>query len=283
MKIALSCETTVDLTNELLNEFNIKTVPFSVLLGEDNRFDGEVTCDEIISFVNKNKILPKTGAVNKTQYDEHFSALLKDNDAVIHISLSSELSSAYSNAVLSANELKNVYVIDSRSLSTGIALLALYARKLIDEGKEADKIVELVKERIPFVQASFELKRVDYLYKGGRCGMLSYLGANLLRICPQMIVKNGKIVAGKKYRGKYKYVVENYVKDVFEDFSTPDLSTVFLTYTTADEEILNSVKKELKNRGFKNIYVTRAGATITSHCGEDCLGVLFINDGDRIK
>ena len=283
MKIALSCETTVDLTNELLNEFNIKTVPFSVLLGEDNRFDGEVTCDEIISFVNKNKILPKTGAVNKTQYDEHFSALLKYNDAVIHISLSSELSSAYSNAVLSANELKNIYVIDSRSLSTGIALLALYARKLIDEGKEADKIVELVKERIPFVQASFELKRVDYLYKGGRCGMLSYLGANLLRICPQMIVKNGKIVAGKKYRGKYKYVVENYVKDVFEDFSTPDLSTVFLTYTTADEEILNSVKKELKNRGFKNIYVTRAGATITSHCGEDCLGVLFINDGDRIK
>ncbi len=283
MKIALSCETTVDLTNELLNEFNIKTVPFSVLLGEDNRFDGEVTCDEIISFVNKNKILPKTGAVNKTQYDEHFSALLKYNDAVIHISLSSELSSAYSNAVLSANELKNVYVIDSRSLSTGIALLALYARKLIDEGKEVDKIVELVKERIPFVQASFELKRVDCLYKGGRCGMLSYLGANLLRICPQMIVKNGKIVAGKKYRGKYKYVVENYVKDVFEDFSAPDLSTVFLTYTTADEEILNSVKKELKNRGFKNIYVTRAGATITSHCGEDCLGVLFINDGDRIK
>ena len=283
MKIALSCETTVDLTNELLNEFNIKTVPFSVLLGEENRFDGEVTCDEIISFVNKNKILPKTGAVNKVQYDEHFSALLKDNDAVIHISLSSELSSAYSNAVLSANELKNVYVIDSRSLSTGIALLALYARKLIDEGKDTKKIVELVKERIPFVQASFELKRVDYLYKGGRCGMLSYLGANLLRICPQMIVKNGKIVAGKKYRGKYKYVVENYVKDVFEDFSTPDLSTVFLTYTTADEEILNSVKKELKNRGFKNIYVTRAGATITSHCGEDCLGVLFINDGDKLK
>ncbi len=279
MKVALSCETTVDLTKELLEKFNIKTVPFSVLLGNENRFDGDVTCDEIIAFVNQNKILPKTGAVNKSQYDEHFSALLEENDAVIHISLSSELSSAYSNAILSAKELSNVYVIDSRSLSTGIALLALYARKLIDSGEEVEKIVNLVEKRIPFVQASFELKRVDYLYKGGRCGMLSLLGANILRICPQMVVKDGKIVAGKKYRGKYKYVVENYVRDIFEEFSTPDLSTVFLTYTTADEEILSFVKKALKDRGFQNVYVTRAGATITSHCGEDCLGILFINDG----
>ena len=279
MKIALSCETTVDLTKDLLKKFDIKTVPFSVLLGNDNRFDGEVTCDEIISFVNANKILPKTGAVNKSQYDEHFAELLKDNDAVIHLSLSSELSSACSNAKLSASELKNVYVIDSRSLSTGIALLAIYARKLIDEGVNVEEIVKLVEKRIPFVQASFELKRVDYLYKGGRCSMLSFLGANLLRICPQMIVKEGKIIAGKKYRGRYKHVVENYVSDIFEDFTSPDLSTVFLTYTTADEEILETVKKALKERGFKDIFVTRAGATITSHCGEDCLGVLFINDG----
>ena len=279
MKIALSCETTVDLTKELLEKFDIKLIPFSVLLGENNFFDGEVTCDDIIAFVNENKILPKTGAVNKTQYDEHFSSLLKEYDAVIHISLSSEISSACSNAKLSASEFSNVYVIDSRSLSTGIALLAIYARKLIDEGKEPDEICFLVAERIPFVQASFELKRVDYLYKGGRCSMLAYLGANLLKIRPQMVVREGKILAGKKYRGKYKHVVENYCDDVLEEFDNPDLETAFLTYTTAEEEILEIAKKALTDRGFKNIYITRAGATITSHCGEGCLGILFINDG----
>ena len=148
MKIALSCETTVDLTKELVKKFDVRLVPFSVLLGEENFFDGDITCDEIIEFVNENKILPKTGAVNKTQYDEHFSSLLTEYDAVIHISLSSEISSACSNAKLSAKEFSNVYVIDSKTLSTGIALLAIYARKLIDEGKTAEEIYNLVIDTI---------------------------------------------------------------------------------------------------------------------------------------
>ena len=279
MKIAISAETTIDLTKELLDKYQIKTTPFSVLLGDKNYLDGEISCDDIIEFVNKTGVLPKTGAVNKVQYDEHFDELLKDNDAIIHISLSSELSSACSNALLSAWERKNVFVIDSRTLSTGIALLAIYARELAEEGKEPAEIVELVKNRIPNLQVSFELKRVDYLYKGGRCSMLSYLGANLLKICPQLLLKDGKMIAGKKYRGKYKHVVQNYCQDILDAFNTPDLSKVFITYTTSDDETIETIKSMLLERGFKNIFITRAGATITSHCGEDCLGVLYINDG----
>ena len=279
MKIAISAETTIDLTKELLDKYQIKTTPFSVLLGDKNYLDGEISCDDIIEFVNKTGVLPKTGAVNKVQYDEHFDELLKDNDAIIHISLSSELSSACSNALLSARERKNVYVIDSRTLSTGIALLAIYARELADEGKEPAEIVSLVNSRIPALQVSFELKRVDYLFKGGRCSMLSYLGANLLKICPQLLLKDGKMVAGKKYRGNFKHVVQNYCTDVLDTFNTPDLSKIFITYTTSDDETISMVKKILEDRGFKNIFITRAGATITSHCGENCLGILYINDG----
>ncbi len=279
MKIALSTETTVDLTKDLLKKFNVNTLPFSVLLGDKNYLDGEITCDEIIEYVNKNKILPKTGAVNSAQYDEHFEKLLKSHDAIIHISLSSELSSAYQNAVNSAKQFNNVFVIDSRSLSTGIALLVIYARELIDSGMPAEKICEAVKRRIPFVQASFELKRVDYLYKGGRCSVLSYLGANLLKICPQIVLENGKMTSAKKYRGNFKHVVQNYCNDVLEKFDTPDLTHAFVTYTTAEPEIIEIARKSLEDRGFKNVYITRAGGTITSHCGENCLGILFINDG----
>ncbi|MBQ7339464.1 MAG: DegV family protein [Clostridia bacterium] len=280
MKIAVSTETTVDLTKELIEKYQIKILPFSILLGDKNYYDGEITCEKIIDFVNKTKILPKTGAVNKVQYDEHFDSLLKDYDAIIHISLSSELSSAYSNAVLSAKERKNVFVIDSRSLSTGIALLVIYAKELVDSGEKPSKIVELVSKRVSSVQASFVLKRVDYLYKGGRCNVLSYIGANLLKICPQILVTNGKMTSGKKYRGSYKRVVENYCKDVLETFDSPDLSHAFLTYTTADDKTLEVAKSCLEKVGFNNIHVTRAGGTITSHCGEDCLGILFMNDGN---
>ena len=279
MKYVVSAETTIDLTNDLLDKYQIKTLPFSILLGDKNYFDGEITCDDIIQFVNQTKILPKTGAVNKVQYDEHFDELLKDYDGIIHISLSSELSSAYSNAVLSANERKNVFVIDSRTLSTGIALLAIYAKELIDEGSKLEDVYEKVLDRVPNTQVSFALNRVDYLYKGGRCSMLSYLGANLLKISPQLILKDGKMIAGKKFRGNFKHVVENYCNDILETYNTPDLSKVFITYTTSDQETLNMVENILKNRGFENIYITRAGGTITSHCGENCLGILYMNDG----
>ena len=279
MKIAVSAETTVDLTKELLEKYDVKTVPFTVLLGEEAKLDGEITVDEIIDYVNKTKVLPKTSAVNEYQYDEHFENLLKDYDAIIHFSLSSELSSAYSNAVRSSKKYNNVFVIDSRSLSTGIALLALYARKLAEKGTSPQEINDLCIKRIPFVQASFELNRVDYLYKGGRCNVLTYLGANVLKIRPQILLKDGKMVSGKKYRGNFSHVVNNYCNDILEEFNTPDLEEVFLTYTTAEDAVLESVKNILRDRGFKNINVTRAGATITSHCGENCLGILYINDG----
>lgn len=279
MKTVISVETAADLSKELLAEYNLKVVPFNVLLGDNSYLDGEINADDIIAFVDQNKILPKTSAINEFTFTEHFEGLLKEYDAIIHISLSSKLSCAYENAVRAAEKLQNVYVIDSRSLSTGIGLLAIYAQELNSQGLDAKEIYEKCLARIPSVQASFELKRVDYLYKGGRCSVLSFLGANIFNIHPQIILQDGKMIAGKKYRGNFKRVVENYCRDTLEQFNTPDLSHAFVTYTTADAEIVALAANSLKEAGFKNIHVTRAGGTITSHCGENCLGILYINDG----
>ncbi len=285
-KIKISAESTIDLTKELLTKYDINTVPFTLQLGDKTALDGEITADEIIDYVSKTKILPKTSAVNEYQYTEHFTNLLKDADAVIHFTLSAEMSLANSNArraadAINAQKEGSVYVIDTRSLSTGIALLAIYAKELVDKGFSAAEVYQKCLERVPYVQASFELNRVDYLYKGGRCSALVYLGANLLKIRPQILVKDGKMVSGKKYRGKYSQVVEKYCQDVLQEFDNPDLTRAFLTYTTADEKVLEIAKNSLIEAGFKEILVTRAGGTITSHCGEDCLGILYINDGGK--
>ena len=279
MRIAISAETTVDLTKSQIAQYDIKIIPFNIQLGDRNAVDGEITTDEIISFVNENNVLPKTSAVNEYSYTEHFSALLKDYDAIIHFSLSSELSLACSNAKRAASAFKNVYIVDTLSLSTGIALLALYAKELVEKGLKAEEIYQKCLARVPSVQASFELKRLDYLYKGGRCSSLTYFGANLLKIRPQIIVKDGKMLAGKKYRGNFQHVVSSYCRDVLTEFDNPDLTRAFVTYTTADKEIVDKAVEYLKDRGFNEILVTRAGGTITSHCGEDCLGILYINDG----
>lgn len=281
MKIAISAESTIDLTKELLNEFDIQIIPYQIQLGDKEGLDGEITTDEIISFVNEKGVLPKTAAINEYRYTEYFESLLKNYDAVVHFTLSSGLSIACTNAKRAAENLKNVFVVDTQSLSTGIALLAIHARELANEGLSAKEIYEKCLARVPFVQASFELKRLDYLHKGGRCSGLTLLGANLLKIRPQILVQDGKMIPGKKYRGNYNHVVKSYCQDVLEKYNTPDLSVGFVTYTTADEEVIETAKQYLKDRGFNRIYVTRAGATITSHCGEDTLGILYINDGNK--
>ena len=191
------------------------------------------------------------------------------------------MSSACVNAQNAAKKYKGkVHVVDTRVLSTGIALLAIYASKLANNKVSFNEVVQKVEKRIPYVQTSFVLERLDYLYKGGRCSSLAYFGANLLKLKPQIIVKNGKMEAAKKYRGTTANVVRKYCEDVLQEFNTPDKEEVFITYTTANEDMLNNAREVLENYGFKNINVTRAGGTITSHCGEHCLGILFINDGE---
>lgn len=277
MKIAITAESTIDLPRELLEKYNIKTLPFSVILGDNEYKDGEITSADIFKFVEENKILPKTSAINEAQYTEFFEGVLKDYDAVVHFCLSSEISSACAHAKLAANNFKSVYVVDTRSLSTGIALLAIYGRELAESGKTAEEVANLCNERTKDVQASFVVKKLDYLHKGGRCSSVALLGANLLSIRPEIILSDGKMISAKKYLGKMEKVIEKYCKDVLADNPTPDKKYAFVTYTTATEEMSTIAKNALKEAGFETIYETTAGATITSHCGENTLGILFLN------
>lgn len=279
MKIAITAESTVDMPKELLEKFNIKTLPYTILLGDDIELDGEGIADKIFEYVGKTKILPKTSAINDVQYKEFFDEILKDYDAIVHISLSSGLSSSFSNARRVSEEYNNVKVIDSASLSTGIALLAVYASELAKQGYGLEEIVQMVEKRVPFVQASFVLKRLDYLFKGGRCSRLQLFGANLLKLRLQILVDGGKMEPAKKFRGNMESCIMEYVDETLATFNNPDLENVFITYSSASPETVEKIREKLKARGFKNIYDTRASGTITSHCGEDCLGILYINDG----
>ena len=279
MKIAISAESTCDLPQEIIEKNDIKIIPYTIILGDDMITDGPGVPEKIFKFVEETKELPKTSAINEMQYKEYFESILKDYDAVVHIALSSGITSSTSHAISASEKMKNVYVVDSKSLSTGIALLTLYAKQLEQKGEDAETIAKKVQERVPFVQARFVVERLDYLYKGGRCSGLAYFGANLLKIRPQLVLKDGLIKPAKKYRGKMEKVVANYCEDTLAEFNNADKSIGFVTYTTATPEMIANAKDALKKAGFKEIYETVAGGTITSHCGEHVLGILYINDG----
>lgn len=284
MKIAISAESTIDLTKELLEKYDIKTIPFIVLLGEKEGYDGEITPKEIFDYVDQTAVLPKTSAINDYNFEEYFKNLLNEYDAVVHVSLSSAISSTYQHANIAAGKLRNVYVVDSKSLSTGIALLCIYGRELAEQGLAANEIAKQLRARTKAVQASFVVNTIDYLFKGGRCSSLQRFGANLLRLKPQIVVNNdGKMSSGKKYRGKNRDVVDQYCMDTLAKFNNPDKSIVFVTHSLASQDMVDCAIEILQRHGFKTIYTTVAGATISSHCGPKTLGILYFNDGGKIK
>lgn len=279
-KIAISLDSACDLSKELIEKYDFKIIPFGVNLGDKFFYDGEITPEEIFEYADNNKTLPKTNAVNEEAFKEHFAKILNDYDAIIHFDISSDMSSAYQNAVNASKNFKNVYVVDSRTLSTAISLEAIYAKKLTETMDDPAKIVELVKKRIPSVQASFIIERLDYLYKGGRCSGLALLGANLLKIRPEIEVLNGNMKNTEKFRGKMADCVTKYCRATLEKYNHPDKSVIFITHSVADKELVDAAKAVVSEYGFENVYETTAGCTVSSHCGKNTLGILYINDAE---
>lgn len=278
-KVIISSDSTCDLSPELVERFDIKILPLGVTLGTNVFKDGvDINPDMIYAHHEKTGELPKTTAANVGETQEFFEDLLTDDEAIIHFTISSEMSSTYRNACIAAEDMeKEIYVIDARNLSTGSGLLVLAAAEMAQGGMPAKEIAEKLGELVKCVDASFVIDNLEYLHKGGRCSSVAMLGANLLKLKPCIEVKNGAMGVGKKYRGKFSEVLKQYVAERLQNPDDIDTHRVFVTHAGCDEEIVNMVADLVKETlKFDEVLITRAGCTVSAHCGADTLGVLFI-------
>ena len=281
MKIAISIDSACDLPKQYVADNGIFCMPYFVNMGEEEFRDGvDVTSADLFKYVKEKGVLPKTGAPSAEMFKEYFVDILKDYDTIIHIGLSDKMTSALANARLGAENLP-VHVVDSMSLSSGIALLAIKCVEMVKQGKQAEQIVEELNALRPNVQASFLVDTLKYLYKGGRCSSLALLGATILMLKPQISVINGEMKVTKKYMGGINGCLKKYVEDMLKK-SNPDLSVAFVTHSSP-MEISAKICDRLREFGFKQVYDVDASSTISSHCGPGTLGILFINNPTEAK
>lgn len=276
-KIKITCDSTCDLTAELYEQNDITVIPLTIALGNELRLDSvNVTADELYDFVKKSGQLPKTSAISIGEYEDMFTKYVSDGYTVIHINLSSLLSSSHQNACVAANEVGNVYVIDSCNLSSGSGHLVLLAKELAKSGMDAEDIVKVLNEKKNKLDVSFVLQTLEYLHKGGRCSGLAAFGANALKLHPEIQVCDGAMQVGKKYRGDMEKSIMAYVRGRLEGRSDVETERIFVTHSGVPQEILDKVVATVEElHSFKEVLITRAGCTISSHCGPACLGVLF--------
>lgn len=277
MKIKITADSTCDLTPELIKKHQITITPLAVICGSESFKDGvDIAPDALYEKIAAGGELASTAAVNVQEYIDVFSEALREYDAVIHFTISSAMSTCYQNACIAAEETGNVWVVDSQNLSTGIAHLVLDACELAEGGMEPAEIQKELERRREKLDVSFVVDTLAYLRKGGRCTAVAAIGANLLKLHPCIYVKNGEMGVGKKYRGKLEACLVDYVKDRLAEPDTVDTRRVFITDSGVEEEVRALVEQTVRELiPFEEIIHTRAGCTVSSHCGPGTLGILF--------
>ena len=276
-QIIISSDSTCDLSHELIQRYNIRILPMGISLGDEIFRDGiDITPDAIYAHAAETGQLPKTSAINMAEDADFFEELTRDGSAVIHFTISSAMSATYNNARIAAEDFEDVYVVDAKNLSTGSGLLVLAAAEMAQQGMEAEVIAQKVSAMADYVDASFVVDNLEYLAKGGRCSAVAAFGANLLQLKPCISVKNGTMGVGKKYRGKFEKVLPAYVADRLSNSEDIDMERIFVTHAGCDPQLVESVAELVRNTlPFKEVLVTRAGCTVSSHCGANTLGILF--------
>lgn len=280
-EILITADSTCDLPEYLVKENNITIIPLSISLGNNSYLDGvDIKPGDIYNYADKNNDLPKTSAVPPGRYLEIFSQAVSSGKSVVHIGLSSAISSSYQNACMVAAEFDNVYCVDSKSLCAAMGLLVLKACDFREQGFDAKRIALKIEGLVPKLSATFVLNSLEYLHKGGRCSSVARFGANVLGIKPSIAVDNetGKMDVAKKYRGKIDNVYKQYVNDCLSSIDEIDTARVFIADSgDIDSRVLDEITEIVKSKGaFDKILTARAGCTISSHCGPKTLAIFYI-------
>ncbi len=276
MSVKIITDSISDLPKELIEKYDITVLPLYVTVDGTTYRDGvDITADEMLAMTEASGT-PKTAALNIQDYLDAFSEALLEADEIVHFCISGTMSACYQNACVAAEELGHIHVINTENLSTGAGHLVLDACLLAREGKTGAEIAAIMNERKKKVDASFVLTTLEYLRRGGRCTALAAMGANLLRLHPCISVKDGAMGVGKKYRGNMKNCLLDYVKDKLAAPDTIDPRRIFITDSGIDEEIRQAVHEAvLELVPFEEVIHSRAGCTVSCHCGPGTLGILF--------
>ena len=279
--IRIFSDSTSDLSPELIKRYNVTIIPLHICLDDKEYRDGiEITPEEIYKWADEHNTTPKTSAVSMEDAEQAFKSAIDAGDEIIAFTISSKMSTTYNVLNIAADNIgaaDKISVIDSANLSTGIGLLVLAACDMVSEGKTRAEVVTEIEKLKPMVRASFVVDTLVYLHRGGRCSSVAALMGGMLKLHPEIVVRDGAMLADKKYRGRIDTATLEYVHDRELGLLDARPERVFITHSGSSDKVVAEVREYLESlHSFKEIHVTRAGGVISSHCGPGTLGVLFI-------
>ena len=279
--VLIVTDSTADLDKSLLDKHFIKSIPLYVLFNEEAYKDGiDIDTETLYKKVDETGVLPKTQAVSPGDFITFFKPYIEKDYDIIYIGIGSKISGTFQSALIAQSEFGSdrIYLIDSKNLSSGIALLVLKAKDLRDHGSSAKEIHEKVSALVPLVRSQFAIKTLDYLHKGGRASGTAKLIGGILGIKPIIQVRDGKLDVYKKPAGKMSRALDIMLNDFFDEFDRDnlDLDYVMITHSFAHKQAVYMKDKVKSKMKVKHLIESSAGCVISAHCGAGTIGILYI-------
>ena len=272
----LICDSSIDLTEDIIKEEEIEIMHFPVSLGDTTYEDGvTITNDKLFDLIKETGQLPHTSAFGPKSYDEVIKKYIDSYPDVIFIGLGSGFSSSLNSARLGTEKYPNVHILDSQNLSSGTGLLVLKICKMRREGKMASEVIEEIEKLVPRVRSQFIIDTLTYLHKGGRCSGVSKIFGTLLNIKPIIKVVDNAMVVAKKPIG-YSRGVRALIDEAIANKDNIDLDCITITHVKAHETALQIIAELSKYFDKSILLETNAGTTIATHCGPGTIGILYI-------
>lgn len=276
--IRIFTDSTSDLPESWIRRYNIGIVPLYVVFGDEALKDGiDITPSELYEKVSRQGRLPKTAAPSPADFISAFAPYIERGESILYISLSSELSATYQNALIAAEEFPGgcVRVFDSLNLSSAIGLLVMKAVRAAEAGHSLDQINEMLVTIRPQVETEFVIDTLEYLYKGGRCSGVQNLLGSLLNIRPVIKVIDGKMTPAYKVRGKKKKALEQMLQNALSQKELMDNDLIIVVHSLAEVEAKYLQQVLQTQTAAREVALATAGCVISSHCGPQTIGLMY--------
>lgn len=283
-KVKIIAECVCDLPRTWLNEHNVDIVYFSIEIDSGVFFDtSEITSENIISYMQSGGVKALSCAPKPETYKESFEKNLEEYDEVILVAISSGISLGCGNARKAVEGLgekgSRVHVFDSGHLSSGLGHLVVKAAEMAESGHSASEILAALEVLREKVSTSFIAENADYLYRNGKVSEKVKKICSAFNIHPILAMKNGELSLKSITRGNYRKACKRYIKKTLSHSKGIEKNTAFITQAGCSAKMVEWIKSEVaKHCEFENLIVTKASATISSNCGPNTFGVLFISE-----
>ncbi len=279
--IKIVVDTGADMPKKLVEKYNIGVLSFLSIFGEDTYVSGvDITNDEFFDKLEEYDGFPTTSQTPYGDMYDFFMEQCKNHDEVIYFTLSSKASGQYNTAHLVRDEIiedypeAKLHIVDSEKFSLYIAVTAVHAAEMVNDGKSAEEIIAECKEYIKTWRAYLLVDTLEYLQKGGRISKASAFVGSLLELKPILTIENGLVESYDKLRGKKK-LLDKLIEKVQEDPDFDDEKPEFMVVQSDEEkgqELMEKLEDEY-GEGCVSMY-GQFGAIIGTHVGRGAVAVI---------